>query len=120
MSNKAAFILVLLSLAAFVVLLERLTPPPAKEPTRLRNYPQKCLKCGNDWIIMPVDPLREVPPTTEWCFADGNFCKEGIRMAFSEWPSEKAFDDAAIAHARECEGCRMVWFTPESWKKATQ
>lgn len=83
-------------------------PQYVKPPVKV--YTQICEKCGAEWQVIPSG--EKVPPATvPWCFHDGAYCDEGLRLVIS--PGSR---DEFIAHCLTCESCRCT-FTPEQWRE---
>jgi len=83
---------------------------------------QKCDMCGAQWWITPVEnPDEVVPPTVEWCFHDGAYCKDGFAMIMEqhEKGESQELERRWLNHCLSCKGCRCAAFEPEEWRKIT-
>lgn len=91
-----------------------------EHPDNFTTFIQTCEECGEKWEVLSKSP---VPPTVEWCFYDGNYCQEGIKIMAevirNEIPEvEKKLEIKFIEHCKTCKGCKFATFTPKSWKEA--
>lgn len=82
-------------------------------------YNQRCLMCGAEWTIEPLDG-KSVPPTIEWCFHDGKLCEVGFELVKEQLKNgeSEGLEKRLIDHCRVCAGCRCASFTPEEWANA--
>ncbi len=75
---------------------------------------QTCEMCGSEWLVSSAD--QNVPSTVEWCFNDGQYCREGLDIITKSL--EDGVDDKIwINHCLKCRGCRYASFNPDQWHK---
>ena len=94
---------------------------PEPRPKR-KEWSQKCDMCGAQWWITPVEnPDEVVPPTVEWCFHDGAYCKDGFAMIMEQHEKGESpeLERRWLNHCLSCKGCRYAAFEPDEWRKIT-
>ena len=77
--------------------------------------------CGSKWLVTPLDPNCEVPPTVDWCFHDGSYCEVGFGMILDASKNGETPERMRqwLNHCLECQGCRCAAFSPEEWTEIT-
>lgn len=88
-----------------------------------KEWPQRCLMCGREYIVTPVkNPNEVIPPTVEWCFDDGQICSVGFEMIMdqAEFGPSQERERQWLNHCLECQGCRCAGFKPDQWKKVVE
>lgn len=71
--------------------------------------------CGSEFIVEPTEPGKRIPSTVEWCFFDGVYCDEGVRLAINA--QDATVMAQLVEHCRKCKGCRCAAFSPKEWRK---
>lgn len=118
----AIFLLVLLP---FMGCATEQPPPLTRIPPGCYEQNVHCLHCGADYTRVSPQPG---PSTTEWCINDGQICQVGLDLivegaylvntdgTVKDPLAAENLEKRVKKHCEECEGCKMAFFTPETWE----